>query len=52
MSITRNGEYLVSSRQPLGEWDNREDREKMVGKGERRRRLECRNACHGDLEII
>lgn len=38
MSITRNGECVVSSRQPLGERDNREDREKMVGKGERRRR--------------
>lgn len=51
MSTTRNGERVVSSRQPLGEWDGREDREKMVGKGKRRRQCECRNACHGDLEI-
>jgi hypothetical protein len=50
MSITRNGECVVSSRQPLGEWDEREDREKMVGKGKRRRQ-KCRNPCHGDLEV-
>ena len=52
MSITRNGGCVVSSRQPLGKKDDREDREKIVGKGERRQQCECRNACHGDLEII
>lgn len=38
MSTARNGECAVLSRQPSGEWDNREDREKIVGKGEKRPR--------------
>ena len=50
-SITRNGECVVWSRQPLGKWDDREDREMMIGKGEGRHQCECRKACHGDLEI-
>ena len=37
MRITRNGECVVSSRQLLGEWNDREDCEKMAGKGEPQR---------------
>ena len=49
MSTNRNGECGVSSRQFLGKWGDREDGEKMVGKGERC--YECCNAFHGDLGI-
>lgn len=50
-NITRNGVRVVSSRQLLGEWDDTEDRETMIGKGEGRHQCECHKACHGDLEI-
>lgn len=51
MSITQDGEYEVPSRQILGDWDDREDHEKMVEKGERCFQCKCCNACHGDLKI-
>ena len=51
MNISRNGECVVSSRQPLREWDDRGDREKMVGKGERHCQCEWCKGCPGDLEI-